>query len=306
MYRSPRFARVLIVATTVLGCVTVPIIAVGPDTTVGVDAPVWLGADGEPLPFADLDGIERFLATADIVSNEKISTGRTGPRQLLLEQDGVRARAAFNAVDQLTRGLSRPPGHSISVLNFHDYHLFNCAAYRLDRLLGLGRVPPSVPREVKGRSGTVTLWLEGTIMEKDRTARGPEPPDPFRWTQQKKMMLVFDNLIGNVDRNLGNILIDRSWRLWFIDHTRSFISTAALLNPETLNRCERGLYDALEQLDEAQLRRELSPFLTGAEIDAMLARRELILDRLQQEVDRLGESVVLFELRPPGPEHGDW
>jgi len=33
---------------------------------------------------------------------------------------------------------------------------------------------------------------------------------------------LFDQLIYNTDRNLGNLLIDKSWRLWMIDHTRAF------------------------------------------------------------------------------------
>ena len=167
-------------------------------------------------------------------------------------------------------------------------------------------VPPTVRREVDGAPGTVSLWIEHAIMERERETRDLQPPNPFRWSQQKKMMLVFDNLIGNVDRNQGNVLIDRRWRLWFIDHTRAFVTTSVLLNPKTLNRCERGLYHALRELDGDEVRRELSPVLTGAEIDAVLARRDLIVERLQEEIDRLGERVVLFELQPPGPETGTW
>ena len=33
---------------------------------------------------------------------------------------------------------------------------------------------------------------------------------------------LFDQLIYNTDRNLGNLLIDKDWRLWMIDHTRAF------------------------------------------------------------------------------------
>ena len=35
-------------------------------------------------------------------------------------------------------------------------------------------------------------------------------------------MRVFDELIANTDRNLGNMLIDRQWKLWLIDHSRAF------------------------------------------------------------------------------------
>jgi len=222
----------------------------------------------------------------------------------VLERDGVRAAAAFNSVDEVVRGVTRH--HGVIVTDFHDYHLYGCAAYRLDRLLDLDRVPPTVPREVEGTTGSISLWIEHTIMESDRAARHLEPPDPFRWNQQKKIMVVFDNLIGNVDRNQGNVLIDRTWRLWFIDHTRAFVTTPELVSPQSLNRCERGLYRALQRLDPEAVRRELSAYLTDPQIDAVLTRRDLILERLEQEIDRFGESVVLFELQPPGPDLGEW
>jgi hypothetical protein len=265
---------------------------------------IWYDTDGQPLPFDSLDQIDRFLETAEIVSDRPIHSGRSGPRKLVLEQDGVRAAAAFNASDQVVRGVSHL--QDVNVTDFHDYHLFNCAAYRLDRLLELNRVPPSVPRDVGRTSGSVSMWVEGTITEGDRADRQLQPPNLFRWNQQKKIMVVFDNLIGNVDRNQGNVLIDRTWRLWFIDHTRAFITTPALVNSGALSRCERRLYDALENLDPEKVRRELSPFLDGPQIDAVLVRRDLILQRLQQEIDRFGRSVVLFDLEPPGADVGSW
>ncbi len=272
--------------------------------TCGASDVTLYGTDGHPLPFAGLDEIERFLETAEIVSDRPLHTGRSGPRKLVLEQDGVRAAAAFNASDAVVRGVTRH--FDVSVSDFHDFHQCNCAAYRLDRLLGLNRVPPTVHRDIGQTSGSVSLWIENTITEKDREDRGLQPPDLFRWNQQKKIMVVFDNLIGNVDRNKGNILIDRSWSLWFIDHTRAFITASQLTTPKTLNRCERGLYTALQELDPEVVREELSPFLTGPQIDAVFIRRDLILQRLEQEIDRFGKAVVLFDLLPPDPDLADW
>jgi hypothetical protein len=272
--------------------------------TCGASDVIWYDTEGRPLPYASLDEIEQFLATAEIVSDRPLHTGRSGPRKLVLEQDGVRADAAFNASDDVVRGVTRH--YEVNVRNFRDYHLYNCAAYRLDRLLGLNRVPPSVPRDIGQTSGSVCLWVENTITEKDRRDRGLEAPNQFRWNQQKKIMVVFDNLIGNVDRNQGNILIDRSWRLWFIDHTRAFITASELPTPETVNRCERSLYTALRKLDPETVRNELSPFLTGPQIDAVLVRRDLILQRLDEEIERLGDSVVLFDVFPPSSDRAEW
>ena len=37
-----------------------------------------------------------------------------------------------------------------------------------------------------------------------------------------QMLRLFDQLIANIDRNLGNLLIGNDWTIWAIDHTRAF------------------------------------------------------------------------------------
>lgn len=265
---------------------------------------VWFDPDGQPLPFATYEALEEFLSTAEVVSSEDIGTGVTLPKKLLLERGGVRAHAVFKDVDERTPGVSRVKG--LTVTNWRDSHLYDCAAYRLDRLLGLNHVPPSVPRTVGNRSGTVTLWIEHTIMDADRRERGMEPPNTIRWNQQLKMMYVFDALVGNADANLSNILIDRSWKLWFIDHTRSFVTSKKLFAPKSLIHCERGLWDALNELDAREVTECLKPFLDGKEIDAVMARRDEIVKILRQQIEQRGEAAVLYQLQPPGDEMGDW
>ncbi len=274
----------------------------GPRTAraAGPRAPVWYGAEGEALPFQDAADIEDFLRAAAVVSVKELSVGITGPKKLLLERDGVHAHAVFKDVDKVSRGKTDLDGYVI--IDLKDSHLFDCAAYQLDRLLGLGRVPPAVPRDLDGRSGTVSLWIEHAMTEKDRRDRGLEPPDPARWEQQKQIMYVFDNLIGNTDRNLGNILIDRSWRLWLIDHTRAFVTSRALPDPGRITRCERNLYASLEGLDEAEVTSALSPYLNRREIRALLARRDAIVKRLDKEIAARGADAVLYDLAPSGPE----
>lgn len=264
----------------------------------------WLDPDGQPLPFASHEQLEEFLRTANVVSSEDIGTGITLPKKLLLEKDGVRAHAIFKDVDERTPGVSRVKG--LTVTNWHDFHLYDCAAYQLDRILGLGHVPPSVPRTVGNSDGTVTLWIEHTIMDVDRQERGLEPPSMIRWHQQQKMMFVFDALVGNADANLSNVLIDRTWKLWFIDHTRSFVTSKKLFAPRSLVHCERGLWRAINDLDKAAVTERLGAYLDGKEIDAVMARRDEIVKIIQQEIAARGEAAVLYDLQPPGDEVGDW
>ena len=44
---------------------------------------------------------------------------------------------------------------------------------------------------------------------------------------------MFDNLICNVDPNLGNWLVDPSWNLILIDHTRSFTTKKDMVHQMT-------------------------------------------------------------------------
>ena len=37
-----------------------------------------------------------------------------------------------------------------------------------------------------------------------------------------QLVRLFDQLIYNIDRNIGNLMITNDWRIWAIDHTRAF------------------------------------------------------------------------------------
>ena len=63
--------------------------------------------------------------------------------------------------------------------------------------------------------------------------------------QQLQRMRVFDALIWNWDRNLGNMLWASDWTLWMIDHTRAFRLDQELHRPSELLRIERSLLDAM-------------------------------------------------------------
>jgi len=60
---------------------------------------VWLGPDGNALPFKTDDEVLEFLRTAKVVSMQNIPVGVTRPRQAVLEKDGIRSRAIFRDVD---------------------------------------------------------------------------------------------------------------------------------------------------------------------------------------------------------------
>lgn len=50
-----------------------------------------------------------------------------------------------------------------------------------------------------------------------------------------------------------------------------------LRNPTVLSYCDRNLLAKMKSLDEAVLRKELEPYVGRAEIQGLLARRDLLV-----------------------------
>ena len=257
--------------------------------------PAWLDPEGKPLPFADVSEVLDFLAKAKVVSSTTIRSGVTLPRKLLLERDGVRAHAIFHDVKIEKRRERLSGGQVVSF--FRDHYANNVAAFELSRLLGMTNVPPAVVRRVGHQQGSVQMWIESANTEADRRRQKIVPAGNWRLTA--KDMQVFDNLSNNIDRNQGNILYDASWNLWFIDHTRTFGRTKKLPSPARVTRCSYRLWQALHELDEAELRRRLKPYLGTYEIGGLVARKELLIALIEERIAESGEAAVLFSYDDP-------
>ena len=84
------------VATTplvlILGLVSVITTAATPPPTFGAAQRVFLGPDGQALPFRDDAEVLDFLRHASVVSSEPVGSGKSGSVRLLLEANSVRAR----------------------------------------------------------------------------------------------------------------------------------------------------------------------------------------------------------------------
>ncbi len=262
---------------------------------------LWLDVDGRPLPFQSDEEIEEFLRTATVESIGKLPVGVTGPKKVVLARDGVRVHAVFKDIERSEKGVTKKiAGNRYRFRDWRDSHTYDVAAFHLDRLLELNRVPPATPRKIKTKDGSVKIWVEGSITEKERRDRGCSPPDSIRWNQQQQIMHIFDNLVANRDSNLGNSLIDDNWRVWFIDCGRCFGETTELFYPTAVTHCERGLWQALQELDEERLEERLGAYLTAHERRALLARRDELVQRIQDRIDELGEIRVIYDLRPSG------
>ena len=251
----------------------------------------WLGPDGEWLPFETDEEVLDFLSTAEVVREKKLSDGINRPLKLTLEKAGVRANAIFRTVDIERIDRANASAHDRL---FRDSYRFEIAAYEMSRLLGLGNIPPVVLRTFGNREGSLQLWIERAMPESKRMARGERPADPAGWSRQRQMMAIFDNLIYNFDRNPGNMLFDAAGKLWLVDHTRSFKRLPALVDAEKVRICDQDLWRHLRQLDPEEVRARLAPVLEPVDIEAVLKRRALLIDRLSSRIAEMGDQAVLI------------
>ena len=254
----------------------------------------WLDAAGEPSPLHSDAEILDYLRTAKVVSSRKLAEGVGGAFKLLLEREGIRMHAIFRHLRE-RRTAVLPTGRSIE---HRDDYLFEPAAFELSRMLGLDNVPPALVRRIKGREGSLQIWIEGSFTEKRRLEESMKAPDEERIRLEYQIMGVFDNLIYNDDRNRGNILFDSNWKLWMIDHTRAFRPNEELPYPSAFSRCESALYERLKRLDQTTLRERMASYLEPAQIQGLLERRKALIERLEVLIEDEGESAVLFQLRP--------
>jgi len=149
--------------------------------------------------------------------------------------------------------------------------------------------PPTVKRTFDGKDASYTWWIDDVMFdEQDRQAKKAQSPDQNAWNEEYDVVNVFDQLICNVDRNQTNLLIDKQWRIWMIDESRSFRVQKTLKDPAVLKQVDRSLLAKMKTLDKETLKKELAGLATGADIDGLLGRRDLIVKFFEGK----GESAM--------------
>ena len=245
-----------------------------------------------------------FLRTARIVSSAPIGKGVTKPFRLTLTDGTLTHDAAFQSVDE-RRQTSRTGRGGAIELNFTDSWKYNIAAPRVADLLGIGdMIPVSVERSWNGTRGALTWWVDDILMDdQERRETNAQPPDVDAWNHQQQRMRVFTELVHDTDRNQGNILIVKDpttplgadWRLVMIDFTRAFRPWKKTPNPlPILRRCDRNLLAAMRRLTKPAVQAAVGDYLTGFEVDGLLARRDIILKHFDALIAKVGETSVLY------------
>jgi hypothetical protein len=229
---------------------------------------------------------EQFLKTAKVVRARGAGKGVTGTLRATLTDGVITHDASIQTVDISMTEFRSNRG---TELNFKDTWRYNVAAYRLNQILQLGNVPVSIERSHQGKPGSFTWWVDDVLMDEgERLKTKAQSPDALAWNQQMWHVRLFDQLIMNVDRNLGNLVIDKNWGVWMIDHTRAFRLSNNLKTPKNLTKIERGALERLKALDLDTLNKTIGDYLTSFEKRSMLQRR----DEMVELFEKGGPSMI--------------
>lgn len=250
-----------------------PAAAAAPASAVTTACPkTWVGREAE---------VEEFMQTARIVNMAEVPIGVTKPKRAYFAPGGPVESAAWK---QLTPGMKQ---------GYYESYKAEIAAYEMDKLLELHMVPPYVERRIGGDLGALGFWVERVhAWDVDHPVKGP---DQAMWDRQAVDMKMFDQVIGNTDRNQGNLLYDDEYHLILIDHSRAFTGEKDLTKMAKLTHVDRDLWQKMLALDETQLEQALGKWLDKGKRKAILQRRDEMKRTIEAMVAQKGEGAVFLK-----------
>lgn len=231
-------------------------------------ARAWIGREA---------AIEAHLKAARVTRIEDIGTGVTRPRRAWLDPAEPVASMTWKVL---------PPGRPHG---YWESYKSEVAAYQLDLLLALQMVPPVVEREIDGQVGAAVMWIDGVESVKQKGGKVPDGP---QWGRAIRRMQMFDNLVGNPDRNAGNILLGAPGELILIDHSRAFVGDRRL--PFPFERVDAALWARVTAVTREELAARLEPWIDDGAVDAVLERRALMVETVDKLVAERGRGAVII------------
>jgi hypothetical protein len=237
--------------------------------------------------------IKVFLQTAQVINKKPSSKGVTHPWRLTLSDGTITHDASFQPVDEHKSEMKLESGKV--EFSFVDSYKYNIAAYQLSELIGLDyMLPVYVERKWEGKTGSLSWWLPVKMDEADRAAKKIPAPDPDKWNKQMYRIRVFDELVYDTDPNLTNVLIGEDWTVWRVDFSRAFRTSKDLRDPKDLVKCDRQLFEKLKALTADEVAEKTKRYLTKAEVNGVMVRRDKIVATFQTLIAQKGEKDVLY------------
>ena len=104
---------------------------------------------------------------------------------------------------------------------------------------------------------------------------------------------MFQNLIGDIDPNLGNWLVDPAWNLILVDHSRALTIRRKIWCIE-MQHIDAPLWARMQQLTEETLTATAGKWIGKSEILAILDRRKRMQAQIEQVVRATSEAQVFI------------
>ena len=244
-------------------------------------------------PTLSKEQIKQFLLTAKVIKSAPAHKGITDTLRLTLTDGTITHDAHFQSIDEHEAMKEMASGRM--EMNFVDSYKYNIAGYQLAEMLGLDdMVPVYVERKWNGQKGSFGWWLPVKMDEADRVKQKISAPDADSWNKQMYKVRVLDQLVYDTDANLTNVLIGEDWKIYRIDFSRAFRGFKTLQRENDLVQCDRQLFTKLKALDGNELAARTKGYLSKSEVQAVMARRDKIVDHFQKLIAEKGENEILY------------
>jgi hypothetical protein len=245
----------------------------------------WSQGHSEKVSQKEMDrsGMEHFLRTAEITLVEKGKIpGRTNAWKITLFDGKQEKQAHFKFVS-----FRRPTPIA-------DSYTYELAAYELDKLLALGRIPPIVTREIDGVMGSLQIRIENCIPLDVQQHKNLNPPDVEAFRNSLEELNVFENFVNCERKELDDVLIEKeSWNVLRVDFGEAFAPTPKLIPNQPITRCSKKVFENLIKLEDETIRAKLEEFLNENEMSTLLQRKGLIIQTIKNLIQEQGEKAVL-------------
>ncbi len=168
------------------------------------------------------------------------------------------------------------------------------AGYKLDRVLDLDMVPPTVEVRYKGKMAGRQLWVLNCKALPELNEQNVHAPDPAKWAYQLNRLHAFEDLAGNLDKLEGSPIVDPQWNLIVLDHSLAFTNSLALPYEigKNLNQIDRLFFDRIKALDQATVKSAIGDLIDADALDALFARRDNIIKAFEKLAEQQGADQI--------------
>ena len=241
--------------------------------------------EGWPAGEEDLSDhfLERFLEKAPIKSQTPLTIDfqtQTGVEKLELvvlelEQKDMELRSLFGDADESAEeAAAHGRKDRRSCRN-------QVAAYRLDRQFDLKIVPVTVFRKVDGRKGCTQIWMQEAWDVEQVVDQGIAAGQLADLEAEVARARAFTGLIGLIDRaDFGKLILPVSRKVMLSDNGVAFSENTDVRTfvEEGCGPVGEAFKHSLGSLELGRLKKNLGALLSDAQIEAILERRDGILE----------------------------